>query len=168
MAGASAVTITIEGAPVLATEMPAGGEREKGETAGGRFSFPRACGVGAGQARRKLILLRPPFSFRHQSCKGSASATFAALKSTIGTCLTSIMMDGDGADDALDVLEEVVSEEDMDAETAALAGGALPPRATRSKPRPAGKGGGQRERQQQARGVKRAAPAGGAVEAEGA
>jgi hypothetical protein len=53
--------------------------------------------------------------------------------------------------EAVDVLEEVISDDDLEAETAALAGGALPK--ARSKPRPPGKG-----RNQQQRGVKRSAP----------
>ena len=57
--------------------------------------------------------------------------------------------------EAVDVLEEVISDDDLDAETAALAGGALPK--TRSKPRPPGKGEKQRAAAS-ARGVKRSAP----------
>ena len=108
-------------------------------------------------ARKNSSNLASPFS-----PGGSASAAFAALKSTIGATLTALMkeraMEDDDGAEPLDVLEEVISEDDMDEEVAALAkaaGGALPK--TRSLPRPPGKGAGQRERQAVARGVKRAA-----------
>lgn len=151
MAGASTVSITIDGAAVLDADTPTGGEDQGCEKAVTMFMmFVFLCTQLA-----RIPPTRPvPLTSHTLSLPSPASAStaFAALKSSIGACLTAKMKERAIEEgEAVDVLEEVISDDDLEAETAALAGGALPK--ARSKPRPPGKG-----RNQQQRGVKRSAP----------
>jgi len=148
MAGASTVSITIDGATVLDADTPTGGEDQGCEKAVTMFVF-LCTQLARVPQTRPVPLTSHTLSLPSPA---SASTAFAALKTSIGACLTTIMKErAIEEDDAVDVLEEVISDDDLEAETAALAGGALPK--TRSKPRPPGKGG-----KQQQRGVKRSAP----------
>lgn len=82
----SSVSITIDGASVLSADAPAGGEkkRERRRANERRSLSPKL-------ATPLSDLLSSPLPSPSVSPTAPASAAFAALKASIGTCLTAIM-----------------------------------------------------------------------------